>query len=270
MVLLGGLVLAAFAASCDPNAAMLLAADRQFTAADTALAKHDAAAAKAAYDSGMQQLAATPWFIGVKACDPPQYTFERYVVSLHSLVLADDTGAVDARTAFRTKNDMWDGITQPAGAPPHSAYSAAAYFAERYPDLFKQMGTYETSLRDRYDAAQIARHSPSANCVERNVPAEYLDDGPVFSKTFIQNAMMYAQVPKGHYEAAVDVELTVDGTVQDAHVTRSSGQRIMDEKAVEAAKALHYLPEIKDCRRAASSYTYNFSTNTTPDIPLHP
>lgn len=271
MVLLGSLVLATLTASCDPSAATVLAADKLFAAADTAVTNHDTSAAKAAYDAGMQQLAATPWFIETKACDPPQYTFERYVVTLHSLMAGENTGAIDVIKAFTTETDMWNGITHPSGAPPNSAGPAVGAFMTRYPDLFAQMSSYETALRTRYNTAQLARHTPAAaNCAEPNIPVELVQTSPLFFDTLQQSMQLVAKVPRGHYIAVVDVAVAEDGKVQGAHIAQSSGQRAVDDEALRETTARGYLPEIKDCRRVASIYTYDFSVNTTPDAPYLP
>jgi TonB family protein len=272
MVLFGGLVLAALTASCDPSAATLLNADRQFAAAQAALANRDSTAAKTAYNAGMQQLGATPWFIATKACDPPQYTLDRYTVSLHSLLIGENIGAADPITAFTAANDMWNGITQPAGAPPNAAGTATRAFMFGYPDLFKQMSGYEAALRKAYNDAQSARHAQSAGkCSEPDVAADYVRDSPIFSDTFMQGFMQVVpSIPKGHYEAVVNIALAGDGTVQSAQIAQSSGQRAIDAEALEVAKARHYLPQIQNCRGVPSTYAYHFSTNTTRDTGLPP
>jgi TonB family protein len=270
MLLLGSFLLGVLSASCDPSAGALLSADKQFAAAQTALATHDADSAKAAYENGMQQLAATPWFINAKACDPPQYTLERYTVSLHSLIVGENLGNTGAIAAFTAAGDMWNGITQPPGAPPGAAGTATRTFMFDYPDVFKQMSGYEAAIRKAYNDVQAARHAPaSGSRSERTLAADYVRDSAIWWGTFMQAFMQYVpSLPKGHYDAVVSVVLGADGSVQSAQIARSSGQRKIDDEALQVAKRRRYLPQIQDCQRVPSTYAYDFSLNTTADTGL--
>lgn len=271
MAILGSLVLAALAASCDPNTAALASAEAQFKASDTAFVQKDTAAAQTAYESGMQQLMQTPWFIDDKACDPPGYTFQKYVVSLHSLVAGENIGKAEPVGAFQNEMEMWHGITQPDGAPPGSAPQAITFFMSHSTDLFTLMNHYDKTLRDRFNDAERARHSPAAGkCSNPDLPVEHLADSPIYYSGLIDHMRLVAAVPKGHYKASVYVKVADDGAVQDAYIAQSSGQRTLDDRALAEAKGLHYLPEIKDCRPVASGYIYVFKADTTKDIPLHP
>lgn len=271
MALLSSLVLAAVASSCDPNTAAVASAEAQFKTSDTAFIQKDTATALAAYEKGMQQLTQTPWFIDDKACDPPGYTFQKYVVSLHSLVAGENIGQTEPAAAFQNETEMWHGITQPNGAPPGSAVQAVTFFMSHSTDLFTAMNGYDKTLRARFNDVERARHSPAGErCLNRDLPVEALADSPIYYTGLLDHLQLVASVPKGHYEASVYVKLADDGTVQDAYIAQSSGQRLIDERAVDEAKGQHYLPEIKACRRVASAYVYHFAADTTPDFPMHP
>ncbi len=54
--------------------------------------------------------------------------------------------------------------------------------------------------------------------------------------------------------ATVRVDLTEDGSVQDAFVVKSAGSPILDRAALRVAKSITYAPETRSCQPIRGSY----------------
>jgi protein TonB len=55
---------------------------------------------------------------------------------------------------------------------------------------------------------------------------------------------------------AVQVDLSSTGAVVSASISSSSGNKLLDDAALQAAKQTSYAPQIKDCQKVAGSYLF--------------
>jgi TonB family protein len=244
-VLFNALVVAAMTA-CASVSAPVQSADALFMKADTAIAAHDVPSARIDYESGMQQLAATPWFVGDKSCDPPHYTLERYVTTLHSLVVAVATGEMTPLDAYDHENDI---RTQLFKTLPKDA---SQYFYFKYPDLSARESDYVRAIAASSRPDLIAAHSPDAGkCTRKDVGVEILDQARPDYPDSLQNDGI------GKVTVSLKVQIDAAGKIMYATISQSSGVMELDQAALSAARRSLYLPAVKDCRRVSGWFDFS-------------
>jgi TonB family protein len=239
-------LLLAAATPCATLSGPIDAAGAFFNQADSAISKRDMPDAKTAYQSGMQQLAGTPWFIDDKSCDPPHYTFERYVTTLHSLDVAIGSGEMQPMDAYVTQGDMYKQLVK--ALPPDSF----AYFYRTYGDLAKQGWQYTDAIAKAAHPEIVAAHNPAGpGCKYPNLDAEVLNQAmpeyPDIART--------ADIAEATVKAKV--RLNESGGVTEIRITKSSGNMALDQAALAAARQSSYLPAIADCKRVPGTFDFN-------------
>ncbi len=236
---------------CAALAGPVQKSDMLFTQADAAIAAKDIPSARIDYESGMQQLAGTPWFINDKGCDAPEYTLERYVTTLHSLVVGVGAGEMTPLDAYNHEVDVQRQLFKTL---PQGAYD---FFYRKYPALSDREYTYIRSIGESARPKLVAAHSPSSTeCNLQNVDADVLNQAePSYPESF-QNA--------GIGKVTIKLRVTLDesGKITAASITQSSGVMELDQSALSAARRSMYLPAVKNCRRVPG--TLNFSVTFDP------
>ena len=227
-------------------------ADSLFANSDAEVARRDISAAQTAYNTGMQLLAGTPWFLDDKSCDPPRYTLQRYVTVLHSLNVAVQAGLMTAMDAHVHQEQMGTELFRalPAGF--------GAQFWRAFPDLAQRQWTYIQRLDSAARSDDIVAHNPSGpGCVYPNLDAEVLQQAQPDYPNLARS------MDVGEVSVKLKVSLTVDGTISAIAITQSSGVMPLDQAALAAARASSYLPAVKDCKRVPG--TFDFSVTFDPN-----
>src|SRR5579872_6432236 len=64
----------------------------------------------------------------------------------------------------------------------------------------------------------------------------------------------------------VELRVTIasNGSVSDVTVGKSSGNRLLDKAAMQAARASEFAPEVRDCELVGGSYLYIVDFPSTP------
>lgn len=242
-MLLNALVAGAISA-CTTLSAPVHNADALFTQADTAIASRDIASARNAYETGMQQLSSAPWFIEDKGCEPPRYTLERFVATLHSLNVAIGSGEMPPLDASDHEQDVFEQLFKEL---PSGAYM---YFYRTYPSLLDRGAAYINAIKSVARPAVIAAHAGGVNCARPNMDADVLDQArPDYPQE-------EANIGVGEVQVTIAVNLDAGGKITSATITKPSGSMPLDQAALTSARKSTYLPAVKNCTPVAGSYIY--------------
>lgn len=236
--------------------------DDALNQADAAIKRHDDVTAKADYDLAISKLLAIPWATSSDAgCNSTYYNYLKFVVTVHSLVVAMDVGRLDAIEAQGIEGKLLPQIYSLAHADPAmgraavsislganaSDSSGAAYYRANNRDLWDRWSGYAQEISGRANKERIALHDPATDgCTKSDLDPEPL--------VVAGNAAF--DVPAGTYAATVTVELSETGAVTNATVTKSSGTIAFDSGALLAARQTTYVPAIKACKRVPSTYVF--------------
>lgn len=250
-MLLTAVLLAATLNSCSAQTT-IENADSLFANSDAAIARHDVSAAKTAYDTGIQLLADTPWFLDDKSCDPPRYTLQRYVTVLHSLNVAVQAGLMTAMDAHVREQQMGTELFR----------ALPANFGERYwrafPDLAQRQWKYIEKLDLAARSDDIAAHNPNGpGCAYPNLDAEVLQQ----AQPEYPSAARGMDI--GEVSVKAKVSLALDGSISAVAITQSSGVMPLDQAALAAARVSSYLPAVKECKRVPG--TFEFTVTFDPN-----
>ncbi len=219
-------------------------ADALFSKAESAFSQHDPSAARRYYGTGIESLAATPWYIQDKQCDPPHYTLARYVAALHSLSVAATNNILRPFEAYEDLDQMRKDVWKPF------PLTVDGFFEQNYPALHNREWNYIESITTITRPQVLAAHKPSgANCEWRNVNADVL--------TSVTPNYPRAAYALDAVEVIVTVNLSADGHVVSASVKQSSRDLLLDRASLDAAYASTYLPAVKDCKQVPGSFDFH-------------
>lgn len=245
------------AQDCSTQTAPIAAAETSLQQADQALAKHDNASATTAYSAAMADLKPTSLQISDSKCDPPRYSYDRFIAVLHSLNVAIALNQMPPLQAQSIMEQMWHVLTTAPDKSDEGRLAAADYYKTHYADLYAKAQQYEDQINKLANAQKVSVHTPGAGkCQYPDVDSEPLSD--VVDPAAVTKALGVLQQP-GNYLAQVNVQLDAQGKVTAATIAQSSGVKAFDQAALDAARSTAYLPKVSGCKTVASTYLYSFN-----------
>lgn len=223
------------APDCTAVYAPLTKASSDIKAAEDAAAAKQSGNARTEYDAAMAVLGPLPWTPDGNTCQPKKFALTKMALMSRTLVVAAEDGSMTATDAQTKNNAMIDGLLP-------GATRAEAMFD--FPEILESVRQSEQHLQALWRTEQIAWHTPSGpNCAHPNVDPVMYDSTPLDENGQLAQMQTAMAMRGGSQHTDVFVKLDDKGNIQDAYITKSSGDTRWDRM----------MPE--NCKPVASGYT---------------
>lgn len=248
-----GVLSAATQAQADDRCAQefsgVRSADAMLDRAVSSMAKHDDSAARTTYAAAVKQLAQSSEKITDPQCEPANYAFTRFAVTLHALVVGTEIDPHSAVDAQQRSKELWRQFYGLVTDDQVFAFEESAYY-RRYPAVAQQVSSYAKTISKHFaDEERLLHSAQGPGCANPNLAPVALTTATVVP--------VPGPLPVGTYAVSINVHLTESGRPTTADVLRSSGHAGLDQNVLQASRLSEYVPEIRNCHAVPSTYVFS-------------